>query len=60
MWGLSVENVERSPEMERFRDALKQVMRVSKTELNQIRDQEKAANADKPKRGPKSKHTVSS
>lgn len=50
-----MEKVERSPEMDRFRDALKQVMRVSKSELNQIRAQEKAANADKPKRGPKFK-----
>lgn len=29
-------------------------MQVSKAELNEIRAQEKVANADKPKRGPKS------
>ena len=48
-----MENAEKSPEMDRFATALRQVMRVSKAELNEIRAQEKAANADKPKRGPK-------
>jgi uncharacterized tellurite resistance protein B-like protein len=42
-----------SPEMERFRSALKSVMQVSKEELKEILEKEKAANADKPKRGPK-------
>ncbi|MEO6802032.1 MAG: hypothetical protein ABI197_02170 [Granulicella sp.] len=48
-----VDNREQSPEMDRFNDALRQVVRVSKEEFNHIRAQEKAANADKPKRGPK-------
>ena len=42
-----------APEMARFKDALKQVMQVSKTDLKEILAKEKAANADKPKRGPK-------
>jgi hypothetical protein len=52
MFEVSVEN---SVEMDRFRDALKQVMRVSKEDLKEILAKEKAANADKPKRGPKRK-----
>jgi uncharacterized tellurite resistance protein B-like protein len=50
---VSVENSERSPEMDRFRSALKSVMQVSKEDLKEILAKEKAANADKPKRGPK-------
>ena len=46
-------NSERSPEMDRFRSALKSVMQVSKEEMKEILAKEKAANADKPKRGPK-------
>jgi hypothetical protein len=53
MFEVSVENSDRSPEMDRFRSALKSVMQVSKEELKEILAQEKAANADKPKRGPK-------
>ena len=39
--------------MSRFNDALRSVLQVSKSNLDEIRSQEKEANADKPKRGPK-------
>jgi len=39
--------------MDRFHSALKSVMQVSKEDLKEILAKEKAANADKPKRGPK-------
>jgi hypothetical protein len=48
--------------MSRFNDALRNVLQVSKSNLDEIRAQEKEANADKPKRGPKPKasgHAVS-
>jgi hypothetical protein len=48
--------VEKSPlnvETANFKAALRQIMRVSKEDLKEILAQEKAANADKPKRGPK-------
>jgi hypothetical protein len=48
-----VEKSKQSPEMDRFRSALKSVMQVSKGDLNDLLAKEKAANADKPKRGPK-------
>jgi hypothetical protein len=51
--GTPVENAASNPEMDIFRSALKQVMRVSKDDLKEILAQEKVANADKPKRGPK-------
>ena len=51
--GRSVKTVENSPEMDRFSDALKSVMQVSKEDLKEVLAKEKAANADKPKRGPK-------
>ena len=41
--------------MDKFRSALKSVMQVSKDDLKEILEKEKAANADKPKRGPKSR-----
>jgi hypothetical protein len=50
-----VENESKAPEMKRFDDALRRVLRVSKEDLNQRLAEEKAASADKPKRGPKSK-----
>ncbi len=53
MFEVSVEKSENSPEMDRFRSALKSVMQVSKEDLKGILAKEKAANADKPKRGPK-------
>jgi hypothetical protein len=52
---VSVEKSAQSPEMLRFNNALRQVMQVSKEDLKEILAQEKAANADKPKRGPKPK-----
>jgi hypothetical protein len=42
-----------TPEWNRFNDALRQVMTVSKVELNRRIAEEKEANAGKPKRGPK-------
>jgi hypothetical protein len=48
-----VEDKAHNSEMDRFNDALRQVMRVSKEDLKEILAKEKAANADKPKRGPK-------
>ena len=45
-----------NPEMDRFRSALKSVMQVSKEDLKEILAHEKAANADRPKRGPKPKN----
>jgi hypothetical protein len=50
-----VENPSKSPEMKRFDDALRRVLRVSKAELKERLAEDKAANADKPKRGPKVK-----
>jgi hypothetical protein len=41
--------------MSRFNDALRSVLQVSKSNLDEIRTQEKGANADKPKRRPKPK-----
>ena len=52
----SVENLDRSPEMQNFDDALRRIMRVSKEDLNKILARKKEANADKPKRGPKPSH----
>jgi hypothetical protein len=53
----SVEISDRTPEMKNFNDALRRIMRVSKSDLSKILAKEKAANADKPKRGPKAKST---
>jgi hypothetical protein len=51
--GLSVEKSEQSPEMERFRDALREVLQVSKSDLKLMLAKDKADKAGKPKRGPK-------
>ena len=48
-----------SPEMNRFNDALRQVMQISKGELNQLLADEKA-NAQPRKAGRKSSSSVSS
>lgn len=48
------------PNAATFESALRQVLRVSKTDLNQMLAAEKKANAAKPKRGPKPKHSRSS
>jgi hypothetical protein len=42
-----------------FQNALRQVLTVSKTNLNRMLAEEKAANAGKPKRGPKPKTSAS-
>jgi len=44
----------------RFSSALRRVLQVSKTDLNQMLADEKRANAGKPKRGPKPKHSSAS
>jgi hypothetical protein len=43
-----------------FNEALRRVMRVSKDDLKEMLAREKAANADKPKRGPKAVHRQTS
>jgi hypothetical protein len=50
-----VENASKSPEMKRFDDALRRALRVTKDELKQLLAEDKAASADKPKRGPRIK-----
>jgi hypothetical protein len=46
-------NPKTTPEYTNFQNALRQVLSVSKTELNRRIAEEKAVNAGKPKRGPK-------
>jgi hypothetical protein len=53
--GPSVQNSERSSEMNLFDNALREIMTVSKEDLKRLQDAEKAAKADKPRRGPKPK-----
>lgn len=48
-----------SPEYTKFDSAMRQILQVSKTDLNRMLDEEKIANAGKPKRGPKPKTSVS-
>lgn len=48
-----------SPEYRNFDNAMRRVLQVSKTELQQRLDAEKLANAGKPKRGPKPKTSAS-
>jgi hypothetical protein len=43
----------KTPEMERFNDALRQIMHVSKDELKGLLKNEKAIEATRQKRGPK-------
>ena len=50
-----VENSKRPPEMVNFEDALRQIMQVSKEDLEKIQAEEEAEKADKPRRGPKPK-----
>ena len=45
-----------SAEYANFENAMRAILRVSKTDLNTALAEEKAANAGKPKRGPKPKH----
>jgi hypothetical protein len=49
-----------SPEFRRFDTAMRQILQVSKTDLNRMLAEEKIANAGKPKRGPKPKAKVES
>jgi len=42
-----------------FQNALRSVLQVSKADLNRMLAEEKAANAGKPKRGPKPKSSAS-
>jgi hypothetical protein len=46
-------------EMKRFNDALRSVLQVSKSDLNQMLADEKIANAGKLKPGPKPKTSAS-
>jgi hypothetical protein len=48
-----------SPEMGAFNGALRRVLQVSKTDLNQMLADEKIANQGKRKRGPKPKRRSS-
>jgi len=46
-----------SSEYTKFTKALRRVLQVSKSDLTQMLADEKIANAGKPKRGPKPKHS---
>ena len=48
-----MEKSEQSPEMDRFRDALRGVLQVSKSDLKLMLVKDKADKAGKTKRGPK-------
>jgi hypothetical protein len=52
-------NPKPSDEYTTFQNALRQVLTVSKTDLNRMLAEEKIANAGKPKRGPKPKISAS-
>jgi hypothetical protein len=47
-------------EYQRFNDALRQVLQISKSDLNRALAEEKLANTGKPKRGPKPKRSSAS
>jgi hypothetical protein len=51
---------EASEHFDRFSSALRRVLQVSKTDLNQMLADEKRANIGKRKRGPKPKHSSAS
>jgi hypothetical protein len=46
-------------EQKAFENGLRQVLSVSKTDLNRMLEEEKRAKARKPKRGPKPKSSAS-
>ena len=48
-----MENASKSPEMKRFDDALRRVLRVTKAELKELLTQDEASKEGKPRRGPK-------
>ena len=52
-------NPKPSPEYTNFENALRQVLTVSKADMNRMLAEEKIANAGKPKRGPKPKTSAS-
>ncbi len=52
-------NPKQSPEYMNFENALRQVLTVSKADMNRMLAEEKIANAGKPKRGPKPKTSAS-
>ena len=47
-----------SAEFTKFDNAMRTILQVSKTDLNQMLAEEKIANAGKPKRGPKPKAKI--
>lgn len=49
-------NPKPTAEYTNFENGMRALLRVSKTQLNEALAAEKAANAGKPKRGPKPKH----
>jgi len=49
-----------SPEFQRFDSAMRTILQVSKADLKLMLEEEKIANAGKPKRGPKPKHPSAS
>ena len=49
----------KTTEMQRFNDALRSVLQVSKTGMNQMLADEKISNIGKPKPGPKPKTSAS-
>lgn len=49
-----------TPEMQRFNDALRSVLQVSKADLNQMLEAERLAKVGKPKPGPKPKTSSAS
>jgi hypothetical protein len=52
-------NPKTADEYTTFQSALRQVLQVSKADLNRMLAEEKIANAGKPKRGPKPKISAS-
>jgi hypothetical protein len=46
-------SAEQTTDIRVFKDALRRVLQVTKSDLKELLAKEKAANADKPKRGPK-------
>jgi hypothetical protein len=55
--GLTV-SAEETTDIRVFKETLGRVLQVPKSDLKELLAKEKAANADKPKRGPKPKRTV--
>jgi hypothetical protein len=49
---------ENATDIRAFKETLRKVMQVSKKDLLELLAKEKAANADKPKRGPKPRKPI--